>query len=220
MTAETPSSQTSQTPAHTAASANTLDKMSVTAECDSEATQVATEPPHAMVDQGGNGDWQRLDPNFVQAERVSDAIFIAVLAAIVCVAWLVSMIVLFSLTSYISWLIILGGLAFCALLGWWGWFYPQWKFDSTFWREIHAGFEIRHGVWWWHRIFIPRERIQHTDVIRGPLMRRFGIAKLVIYTAGSHNHEVTLEGLSASQAESLRQSLLPQSKLLSAEFEQ
>ncbi len=42
-------------------------------------------------------------------------------------------------------------------------------------------------------------------------MRRFGIAKLIIHTAGSHNHEITLEGLGAEQAESLRQSLLPQS---------
>ena len=42
-------------------------------------------------------------------------------------------------------------------------------------------------------------------------MRRFGIAKLVIYTAGTHNHEVSLEGLGADQAENLRQALLPQS---------
>ncbi len=42
-------------------------------------------------------------------------------------------------------------------------------------------------------------------------MRRFGIAKLVIYTAGTHNHEISLDGLNAQQAEKLRQSLLPQS---------
>lgn len=158
--------------------------------------------------------WQRLDPNYVQAERFGDIIFVSILSVIGLIVWLVLMFAVFSPTELRVWLIGLGGLAFIGLLGYWGWYHPQWHFNTTRWREIHRGFEIRRGIWWWHRIFIPRERIQHTDVVRGPIMRRFGIAKLVIYTAGSHNHEVSLDGLNAQQAESLRQSLLPQSSYL------
>lgn len=155
--------------------------------------------------------WQCLDRNYVLAERLREKIFLVGLSCVLLVGWLVMMFSVFSPSDLRGWLIGLAAAVCVALLGYLGWNLPQWHFDTTRWREIHQGFEIRRGIWWWHRIFIPRERIQHTDVVRGPLMRRFGIAKLVIYTAGTHNHEVSLEGLGAEQAESLRQALLPPS---------
>lgn len=153
--------------------------------------------------------WQHLDPNSVPAERLSGFIFVAVLSVVLLIVWLIVMFAAFSPTDTRAWLIGLCGLLFCGLVGYLVWYLPQWSFETTRWREIHSGFEIRRGIWWWHRVFIPRERIQHTDVVRGPVMRRFGIAKLVIYTAGTHNHEINLEGLGAEQAEALRRSLLP-----------
>ena len=154
--------------------------------------------------------WQCLDPNYIPAERLREKFFLVGLSCALLVGWLVFMFAVFSPNDLRSWLIGLSAAACVALVGYFGWKMPQWHFDTTRWREIHRGFEIQRGIWWWHRIFVPRERIQHTDVVRGPLMRRFGIAKLVIYTAGTHNHEISLDGLGAEQAESLRQSLLPQ----------
>jgi Bacterial PH domain len=51
-------------------------------------------------------------------------------------------------------------------------------------------------------------------VVRGPIMRRFGLATLVVYTAGTQNHEIPLEGLTLEVAERLRRSLLPTSPAL------
>jgi membrane protein YdbS with pleckstrin-like domain len=67
---------------------------------------------------------------------------------------------------------------------------------------------LQRGYVWWHRIFVPRERIQHTDVVQGPLMRRFNLATLVINTAGTHEHSISIEGLDFQRAEQLRASLL------------
>lgn len=72
----------------------------------------------------------------------------------------------------------------------------------------HDTLEIRTGVWWHLVTTVPRSRVQHTDVVQGPLMRRFGVAKLVIHTAGRAHATVELSGLSRDQAEKTRDQLI------------
>lgn len=187
--------------------------VSTTSDVDATISTEITDIASSTSSSEPSDTWQQLDQNYVQAERLGGVIFIAILSFVLLIVWLVLSLAVFSPFELRSWLIGLGVLTVCALLGYWVWVHPQWNFDTTRWREIHRGFEIRRGIWWWHQIFIPRERIQHTDVVRGPLMRRFGLAKLIIYTAGTHHHEIGLEGLNADRAERLRQSLLPQSSL-------
>jgi uncharacterized protein len=55
---------------------------------------------------------------------------------------------------------------------------------------------------------VPRERVQHTDVERGPLGRRFGLATLVVHTAGHQDSEIRLEGLEHGTALAVRDRLL------------
>ncbi len=65
-------------------------------------------------------------------------------------------------------------------------------------------FLIRSGVIWKRMSAVPFSRIQHVDSDAGPIERSFGIANLVIHTAGSHSGSLTLPGLPAERAESLR----------------
>jgi membrane protein YdbS with pleckstrin-like domain len=51
---------------------------------------------------------------------------------------------------------------------------------------------------------VPLVRVQHLDVIRGPLDKMFGTASLVVHTAGTHNSIVALPGLSPEQAAGMR----------------
>ena len=51
---------------------------------------------------------------------------------------------------------------------------------------------------------VPLVRVQHLDVIRGPLDKLFGTASLVVHTAGTHNSIVALPGLSPERAAELR----------------
>jgi membrane protein YdbS with pleckstrin-like domain len=51
---------------------------------------------------------------------------------------------------------------------------------------------------------VPLVRVQHIDVTRGPLEKTFGVATLVVHTAGTHNSIVTLPGLAPERAAEIR----------------
>lgn len=51
---------------------------------------------------------------------------------------------------------------------------------------------------------VPLVRVQHLDVIRGPIDKMFGIATLVVHTAGTHNSIVTVPGLAPDRAAEIR----------------
>jgi membrane protein YdbS with pleckstrin-like domain len=56
---------------------------------------------------------------------------------------------------------------------------------------------------------VPRSRVQHTDVAQGPLDRKYGLGKLIIYTAGTQHSRVELPGLEHQTALAIRDHLLP-----------
>lgn len=66
---------------------------------------------------------------------------------------------------------------------------------------------IRQGVCWRKETAVPLNRVQHTDIIQGPLQRHYGLARLVIHTAGTRHALVNLEGITRQQALTLRQTL-------------
>jgi len=51
---------------------------------------------------------------------------------------------------------------------------------------------------------IPLKKIQHCQVKRGPLERRYGLASLKIFTAGGTGADITLSGLTQQDAERLK----------------
>jgi len=51
---------------------------------------------------------------------------------------------------------------------------------------------------------VPLVRVQHLDVVRGPLDKMFGTASLVVHTAGTHNSTVTVPGLAPERAAEIR----------------
>lgn len=71
-----------------------------------------------------------------------------------------------------------------------------------------SGLLVERGVWWRSQVFVPRERVQHTDVEHGPLARRWGLATLTVFTAGSSHGRIDIEDLRHSDALRLRDDLL------------
>ena len=59
-------------------------------------------------------------------------------------------------------------------------------------------------------LLVPRSRVQHLDIERGPIERRFGLATLVVHTAGTRLHALRQPGLLAADALALRDALLPE----------
>lgn len=93
--------------------------------------------------------------------------------------------------------------------------WPKWYFRHARWKLDDESFEIRKGVFWKHRILVPLGRVQHADVSQGPLQRYFGLGKLIVYTAGTYQASVELDGLSHGLALQLRDRLIKQTNRMS-----
>ncbi len=63
------------------------------------------------------------------------------------------------------------------------------------------------GVMFHADTVVPFSRVQHLDVEQGPLERAFGIARLILHTAGTHNSSVTLPGLAHTDAVAMREDI-------------
>jgi uncharacterized protein len=64
--------------------------------------------------------------------------------------------------------------------------------------------QIQRGNFWRVDTIMPFSRVQHIDIAEGPLERVFGLASLVMHSAGTHNSVVTLPGLTRNDAQDLR----------------
>lgn len=86
--------------------------------------------------------------------------------------------------------------------------WPPIEYRHVRYRLDDVGLEIRKGVVWRSVITVPRSRVQHTDVNQGPIQRRFGLATLVVHTAGTESASVELGGLSRATALAIRDELI------------
>ena len=63
---------------------------------------------------------------------------------------------------------------------------------------------IRRGMLIRVRTIVPFGRVQHIDVAQGPIQRPFGLATLILHTAGTSGASVPLPGLALAEAEAMR----------------
>jgi membrane protein YdbS with pleckstrin-like domain len=71
-----------------------------------------------------------------------------------------------------------------------------------------VGLLVVRGVWWRRESFVPRARIQHIEIARGPLDRRLGTATLKVFTAGAETGEISIADLAHDDAAEMRARLL------------
>ena len=95
----------------------------------------------------------------------------------------------------------------CVLGTWLG--YRRWRFSA--WKLDATGLQVRRGRFWQREVLVPRSRVQHLDIERGPIERHFGLATLVVHTAGSRVHALRQPGFADADAIALRDALVPDS---------
>jgi membrane protein YdbS with pleckstrin-like domain len=100
-----------------------------------------------------------------------------------------------------------GVFAFGASFGAWVG-YRRWI--STFWRLDARGLQVRRGRMFFREVFVPRSRVQHLDIERGPIERHAGLATVVVHTAGSRMQALRQSGLREADAVALRDALVPE----------
>lgn len=168
-----------------------------------DAAAVAPSPLTSLAD----GRERRLDPKTIRAERLSGAILAAVFSAALLIG--VVAIGIFGSLGLTGALLLLGGwfaaslLVTGLLMGW-----PALSYRHTTYQISERGIRIRRGVVWRTVSSIPRSRVQHTDVAQGPIERAFGLATLIVYTAGTHHASVSLSGLARETAFLIRDHLI------------
>ena len=94
----------------------------------------------------------------------------------------------------------------CGALGAWI-AYRRWKFAA--WKLDGTGLHFKRGRAWRKEVLVPRSRVQHLDIERGPIERRYGLASLVVHTAGTRHHALRIPGLPDEDAVALRDALVP-----------
>lgn len=67
---------------------------------------------------------------------------------------------------------------------------------------------VRFGVVVKVERWLPRTRVQHVDLVSGPIERALGLSQLIIYTAGTREADVVIPGLGSERATALRADLL------------
>jgi len=90
------------------------------------------------------------------------------------------------------------------LLAFWAFWSPRRRYESWGYRIGEDELQLGYGIWTRVGTIVPFNRVQHIDLAQGPIERSFGVARLILHTAGTRSSAVTLPGLAAPQAERLR----------------
>jgi hypothetical protein len=149
-----------------------------------------------------------LDPAWIELQRLSGWIAFGVFAPALLVGlgigWLIG-----SLSLDVKVVLSFGWVVVTVLLAWLAQVWPEVEYKRFSYALGPDRLEIRRGVLWRTLTSVPKSRVQHIDVAQGPLERRYGLATLSIYTAGTEYARVDLPGLTYERAVQIRDRLLP-----------
>lgn len=81
---------------------------------------------------------------------------------------------------------------------------PRRRYRAWGYREEAEELHVRHGLMIRTETAVPFARVQHIDLAQGPIERRYGLARLILYTAGTRGASVPLPGLPREEAEQMR----------------
>jgi uncharacterized protein len=149
-----------------------------------------------------------LDPRFIPFQRAVGAMVTGSVAASSLVALVIVLLVESRSVVIVALLVALWPVSI-ASLGSFCYYFPEREYRHTSYSVDDHGIQIQRGVYWRNLINVPRSRVQHTDVRQGPIERRYGLATLIIYTAGTAHARVELAGLAHADALTIRDQLLP-----------
>ncbi len=181
-------------------------------EADARETAVERDPANVSgqteLESGiADGVEYLLDPATVTVSRLTAIIWVGSIAApLWFAALMVALIASFPpIVKPLIFAVLAVVTAFCTC---WAIWWPKVRYQYIRYRTDENGFTIRRGVLWRGVTSIPKARVQHTDVVQGPIQRRYGLGTLVIHTAGTQDASVSLSGLPYDKALPIRDFLI------------
>ena len=141
-----------------------------------------------------DGDLTKLHPNYLTVMRIE--------AALLCLPFIIG-----ALVGEIAGLLFAG--AFLVPVALFGLVLalvaPVRRYNARGYNVSDDRLRVVRGLLFRSDTIVPFSRVQHIDVEQGPLERSFGIARLVLHTAGTHNSSVALPGLAHDTAVDMRE---------------
>lgn len=161
-----------------------------------------TDPIADAVASDADAGWQPL-PRAARGVRMAGGALFGAMAAFP--AWMGTV-----FRSDLDWLPALAALVVITLVlsGYGAWVAAR-QWASTSWRLDARGLQVRRGRLFRREVLVPRSRVQHLDLERGPIERRFGLATIVVHTAGTRLQALRQSGLAEADAVALRDALVP-----------
>jgi membrane protein YdbS with pleckstrin-like domain len=161
-------------------------------------------PDSALEPTDSAFEFQPLDPRVISLWRVTGAIGYGVLL----LGLLLGVVILEVTRPELGLAVLSGWVALAVLCGWLLYWRPPRLYRSWGYRIDGRVIETRSGLLFQVTRLLPLSRLQHVDLQRGPIERGFGLASLVMHTAGTHEAHITIPGLDSNEAERLRDHLV------------
>lgn len=149
-------------------------------------------------------EFERLDSRVVGLWRLTHSILMGVLLLALAVGGVVV-----GLAAGGLWPVVLGvWLLLAGLAVWQCTWYPRRAYAAWGYRIDARVLETRSGILVRVTRLLPLPRLQHVDLQRGPFERAFGLASLILHTAGTREAVIVIPGLDADHAVQLRDHLV------------
>ncbi len=146
--------------------------------------KVPEQPPGLPTKQGEKLDIFTPSPEWLRYLKINFWILFLVQK----VAWIVLCVILIIAIPLLGVLIAIPVLLFVICIGIVLYLALHLRFDTTKYVMSDRSLRIRRGIWVIHETTITFENIQNVSVSQGPLQRYFGIADVVVKTAGGGGH--------------------------------
>ena len=143
-----------------------------------------------------SGELQPLDPRHLTVLRVE--------AGLLCVPIMIAAVTGEVMAQLPTGVFIVPAVILAAVLVF---FLQRRRYRRKGYSTAHDRLRYAHGFLRRSDTIVPFGRVQHIDVTQGPIERWFGLATLVVHTAGTHNASVSVPGLSRETASQVREDI-------------
>ena len=151
-----------------------------------------------LLPQIEKADFKPISPSFLKVLRIELLIssLIVLLIAVICIYFIKPL-------QQQRWIVLIGALwVVLAILQW---IIQQKSFHAMAYVVREKDIIFRSG-WIIRKIrTCPFNRIQHSSISSGPLERKYDLATLILYTAGTDDSDVRIAGLPSAEAATLKE---------------
>lgn len=152
--------------------------------------------PILSIPRVGEEGFNLLEPKYREVKLILALLYSILLASTFLALYFFA----FILKDWSFWILLIPFLLFVFL----AFYIAYFGFSQKMYQLREKDIIFRNGLWWKSETSVPFVRVQHSEVIQGPIERFFGLSRLKLFTAGGYTSDLSIPGLNPSMAEDLK----------------